>query len=154
LSEKDDDVYSRERVKAYTKAHIQFLQSTMFGHMFGVGPHLVYPKLDQVPDFIGGRKRTESHRSKPVMNGVLVNCITHLPTTAQYGEAPLEHFGKHNVDGISFLYEQYPETLTIRVKYTSCSLLKAKRKNGFLAMKFTMIRLGQLKPVKCSLLTE
>jgi hypothetical protein len=89
MSEKDDDAYTRERVKSYTKAHIQFLQSTMFGHMFGVGPRLVYPKLERVPDPIGGRKRTESHRSKPVMNGVLVNCINHPPTTAQYGEAPL-----------------------------------------------------------------
>jgi hypothetical protein len=92
--------------------------------MFGVGPHLVYPKLDRVPDPIDGRKRTESHRSKPVTN----DCITHLPTTAQYGEAPLEQFGKQNVDGISFVYKNYPETLTIRVKYTSCSLLKAKLK--------------------------
>jgi hypothetical protein len=129
MSEKDDDAYTREQVKAYTKAHIQFLQSTMFGHMFGFGPRLVYPKLDRVPDPIGGRKRTESHSSKPVMNGVLVNCISHLPTTAQYGEAPLEQFGKHNVDRISFAYEKYPETLTIRVKYISCSLLKAKRRN-------------------------
>jgi hypothetical protein len=27
------------------------------------------------------------------------------------------------------VYENYSETLTIRVKYTSCSLLKAKREN-------------------------
>jgi hypothetical protein len=128
MSEKDDDAYTRERVKAYTKAHIQFLQSTMFGHMFGVGPRLVYPKIDRVPDPIGGRKRTESHCSKPVMNGVLVNCITHLPKTAQYGEAHLEQFGKHNVDGISFVYEIYPDTLTIWVKNMSCFLLNAKRK--------------------------
>jgi hypothetical protein len=80
MSEKDEDAYTRERVKAYTKAHIQFLQSTMFGHMFGVDPRLTHPKLDQVPDPSGGRKRIESHRSKFVMNGVLVNCITHLPT--------------------------------------------------------------------------
>jgi hypothetical protein len=105
-------------------------------------------------DPIGGRKWTESHRSKTVLNGVLVNCITHLPTTAQYVEAPLEQFGKHNVDGISFVYENYPDTLTIWVKYTSCSLLKAKQKNGFLALKCTMIHLGQLKPVKYSLLTD
>jgi hypothetical protein len=103
-------------VKAYNKAHIHFLQSTMFGHMFGVGKCLAYPKLDRVLDPIGGRKRTESHRSKPVMNGVLVNCITHLPTTKQYSEAPLEKIGKQNVDGMSFVYENYPETLTIRVK--------------------------------------
>jgi hypothetical protein len=64
-----------------------------------------------------------------VTNGVLVNFITHLPTTAQYGETHLKQFRKHNVDGISFVYENYPETLTIRVKYISCSLLKAKRKN-------------------------
>jgi hypothetical protein len=127
MSEKDD-AYTRERVKSYTKAHIEFFQSTMSGYMFGVGPRLVYPKLDRVPDPIGGRKRTESHRSKPMMNGVLVNCITHLPTTAKYGEEPLEHFGKHNVDGIYFVYENYPETLTIRVKYTYYSLLKAKLK--------------------------
>jgi hypothetical protein len=63
------------------------------------------------------------------MNGVLVNCITRLPTTAQYGEAPLEQFGKHNADGISSVYKNYLETLTIRVKYISCSLLKEKRKN-------------------------
>jgi hypothetical protein len=100
----------------------------MFGHMFGVGLRLVYPKLDQVPNPIGGRTQTESHHSKPVMNGVLVNCITHIPTTAQYGEAPLEQFGKHNVDGISLVYENYPDTLTIRVKYTSWSLIKAKPK--------------------------
>jgi hypothetical protein len=100
MSEKDDDVYTCERVKAYINTHIQFLQSTIFGHMFVVGRRLVYPKLDQVPDPIGGSKWTELHRSKPVMNGVLVNVITHLPTTAQYGEAPLEQFGKHNVDGI------------------------------------------------------
>jgi hypothetical protein len=78
MSEKDDDAYTSERVKAYTKAHMQFLQSTMFGHMFGVGPRLVYPKIDRVPDPIGGRKRTESHRSKSVMNGVLVNCINNI----------------------------------------------------------------------------
>jgi hypothetical protein len=72
----------------------------MCGHMFGMGPRLVYPKLDQVLDPIGGRKWTDSHCSKPVMNGVLVNYITHIPTTSKYGEAPLEHFGKHNVDGI------------------------------------------------------
>jgi hypothetical protein len=35
MSEKDDDAYTHERVKAYTKAHIKFLKSTMFGHMFG-----------------------------------------------------------------------------------------------------------------------
>jgi hypothetical protein len=154
MSEKNDDAYTRERVKAYTKAHIQFLQSIMFGHIFGVGPNLVYPKLDRVPDPIGGRKRTEPHRSKPVMNGVLVNCITHLPTTAHYSEAPLEQFGKHNVDDISFVYENYPEILTIRVTYISCSLLKEKQKIECLALKCTMIHLGQLKPVKCSLLTE
>jgi hypothetical protein len=126
MSEKDDDAYTCERVKAYTKAHIHFLQSTICGHMLGVGPRLVYPKLDRVPDPIGKRKWTDSHRSKPVMNSVLVNCITHFPTTAQYGEAPLEQFGTHNVYGISFVYENYTETLTIRVKYTSCSLLNAK----------------------------
>jgi hypothetical protein len=127
MYEKDVDAYKREQLKAYTNAHIQFLQSTMFGHMFGVGTRLVYPKIDWVPDPIGGSKWTDSHRSKPVRNVVFVNCITHLPTTAQYGETPLEQFGKHNVDGISFVYENYPETLTT-VKYTSCSLLKAKRK--------------------------
>jgi hypothetical protein len=84
MSEKDDAAFTRERVKAYTKAHIQFLQSTMFGHMFGVGPHLAYQKLNRVPDPRSGRKRTESHRSKPVMKGVLVICITHLPTTAKF----------------------------------------------------------------------
>jgi hypothetical protein len=154
ISETDDDAYTREQVKAYTKAHTQFLQSTMFGHMFGVRPRLVYPKLDRVLYPIGGRKRTDSHGSKPVINCVLVNCITHLPTTAQFGKAPWEQFGKHNVDGISFVYENYPDTLTIRVKYTSCSLLKAKQKNGFLDLKCTMIHLGQLKLMKCSLLTE
>jgi hypothetical protein len=76
----------------------------MCGHMFGVGPRLVYPKLDRVPDPIGGRRRTELHRSKPVTNCVLVNCITHLPTTSQYGEAPLEKYGKNNIDGISSVY--------------------------------------------------
>jgi hypothetical protein len=140
LSEKDDDEYTRERVKSYTKAHTQFLQSTMFGHMFGVGPRLVYQKLDRVPYPISGRKRTESHCSKTLMNGVL--CITHLPTTAQYGEAPLEQFGKHNVDSILCVYGNYPETLANRVKYISCSLLKAKQKNGFLAMECTIIHLG------------
>jgi hypothetical protein len=60
------------------------------------------------------------------MNNVLLNFITHLPPASQYGEAPLYQFGKHNVDGISFVYENYPETLTIRVKYIYCSLLKAK----------------------------
>jgi hypothetical protein len=47
MSEKYDDTYTRERVKAYTKAHMQFLQSTMFWHMLGVGLRLVYPKLDR-----------------------------------------------------------------------------------------------------------
>jgi hypothetical protein len=151
MSEKHDDAYTRERVKACTKAHIQFLQSTMCGHMFGVGPRLVYQKIDQIPDPISGRKWTELHCSKPVMNGMLVNCITHFPTTSQYGEAPLEQFGKHNIDGISFVYENYPETLTIQVKYISCSLLKVKQKNW---IKCTIIHLGQLKLVKCSLLME
>jgi hypothetical protein len=63
------------------------------------------------------------------MNVVFVNCITHLPTTEKYGESPLEKIGKHNVDGVSFVYEQYPDTLNIRVKYTSCYLLKSKKNN-------------------------
>jgi hypothetical protein len=72
MFDKYDDAYTRERVKAYTKAHIHFLPSTLSGHMFGVGPRLVYPKLDRAPDPIGGRKQTDYHRPKPVLNGVLV----------------------------------------------------------------------------------
>jgi hypothetical protein len=76
-SDKDEDAFARERVKAYTKAHIQHLQSNLFGHMFGVGPRQLYLKLEKKPDANGGRKRTESACSQPVNNSVLVNVITH-----------------------------------------------------------------------------
>jgi hypothetical protein len=59
------------------------------------------------------------------MNGVLMNIITHLPTTTQFGGAPSEKFGKHNIDGISSVYQNYPETLTIWVNYMYFSVMKA-----------------------------
>jgi hypothetical protein len=103
-----DAAYIHQRVKSYTREHIQHLQSTTVGHMFGVGPIQNYPKLEKRPDPMGGRKRTEAYRSKPVINGVL----------------------NINIDGISFVYENYSETLTVREKYAYVPVLRVKHKGG------------------------
>jgi hypothetical protein len=45
-----------------------------------------------------------------------------------FGDEPLHRFGKPNIYGISFAYENYTGTLAIRVEYASLRLAKAIRK--------------------------
>jgi hypothetical protein len=56
------------------REHIR-LEQTMFGHDFGVGPHITLPAV---------RKDTGTS-TEPVTDGVRVNITTHIPLSKDFG---------------------------------------------------------------------
>jgi hypothetical protein len=127
VSEKDDGADHRERVKVYTIHQLTYCRRHVLGQMFGVGARHQYPKLIKETDKNGGRKITSSFASSKVLVNTKVNVVTHLPTSTIFGVEPLFNCGQH-IDGILFLYEETTRVLTIKVRYLSVSLQKAKRK--------------------------
>jgi hypothetical protein len=67
-----------DRAKCYTSVMIEFLQSHIFGAMFGVGVRLNIPSP---PD----KDEEEVLKSRHVIHGTRVNVITHVLPVAYYG---------------------------------------------------------------------
>jgi phage baseplate assembly protein gpV len=125
-SEKDDNAKLRERLKVYKAFQIKYLHQEVLEQMLGVGAWQTYPKLAKEADINGGSKKTQLIARTKVLINTNVNVVTHLPTSEIFGPE-LENCGQH-IDGILFLYEEQTSILTVKVRYKSKCLQKAKRK--------------------------
>jgi hypothetical protein len=92
---KDEGGLRKDRIKGYTKEHIEFLQSKSFGTMFGTGARHAYPKTGKVRDSLGNVRLVLYVRV-----GTKVNIITHVKSSSHTRDGEISNFGQRGVGSI------------------------------------------------------
>jgi hypothetical protein len=106
-----------DRLKGYTREHVQYFQAHVLGCMFGVGARFPHPPTDDYNGAHFGRKTVPS--------GTRLNVLMHVPSESAHGNV-MSQFRK-GLDEFTLLYEGGPQMLTIKVRCSSPFVESARR---------------------------
>jgi hypothetical protein len=93
--------HSIDRLKDYTREHVEYFQAHVLGCMFGV-----------TDDYDGAHVGRNTFP-----DGTRLNVLTHLPSDSAYGDV-MSQFVRQGLDGFTLLYEGEPQMLTMKVRYS------------------------------------
>jgi hypothetical protein len=96
-TETDEGVLRQDRIKGYTKEHIEFLQSKMCVTMFGIVARHAYPQTGKVIDSLG-TVHLALYEKSAVRVGTKVNIITHVKSSRRTRGGKIRNSGQRGID--------------------------------------------------------